>query len=78
MDVSSNHISPTLHSIVPILTATVVEGTATPGDDIEELRWISRDCELPEMAFISDPNTIRRYFSGDFGRVSIGDRYETM
>ena len=34
MDVSSNHISPTLHSIVPILTATVVEGTATPGCNV--------------------------------------------
>ena len=76
MDVMSNHISPSLHSIVPILTAKVIAGTATPSDDMAELRWVSKDCTLPEMAFVSDPITIRRFFAGDLAGVPIDPRFE--
>lgn len=78
MNVSSNHISPKLHSIVPILTAEVVGGEAMAGDDIAALKWVSKTCELPEMAFISDPITIGKYFQGEFVGVPVDVRYQTM
>ncbi len=78
MDVFSSHISPGHHSLVPIVTATVIGGSPQPGDDIVELRWLTPKCELPEMAFQSDPITIERYFSGDFLPRPIDPRYEVI
>ena len=53
VSVSSNHLSPGLHTIVTVLTAGVVSGTPEAGDDLVELNWLGKNDKFPAMAFDS-------------------------
>lgn len=74
-NVCSNHISPHLHTLVPVLTASAVGGQLCPGDDIKELAWISQNDPFPEMAFEADEFIIERYFKGELIGLPIDQRF---
>ncbi|MBN2049838.1 MAG: NUDIX hydrolase [Spirochaetales bacterium] len=68
LSVVTNVISSSLHTLVIVLRAEITGGAAQPGDDLDELMWISAQDSLPEMAFESDRHIIRRFFdSSSFG-----------
>ena len=69
--VSSNQITPNLHTIVIVLTADVITGTPEAGDDLVELDWLSKCATLPTMAFEADKSIIKRYFEDDLVRIPI-------
>lgn len=78
VNVSSNRISPDLHTIVIVLTAEIVNGTPQPGDDLIELTWLSEDDQFPEMAFEGDEFTIRKYFERRLDRIPIDPRFRRL
>jgi ADP-ribose pyrophosphatase YjhB (NUDIX family) len=78
VNVSSNRITPDLHSIVAVLTAEVVKGIPAPGDDMVELRWLSRNDAFPEMAFEGDEFTIKKYFENKLARIPIDPRFRLV
>ena len=61
-NVSSNFLSPSLHTLVITLVATVSGGVPKPGDDIETLGWFQISAELPDMAFPADTYIIKHYY----------------
>ncbi len=78
VNVSSNQISPDLHTIVIVLTAEIVNGTPEPGDDLVELCWISREDPLPDLAFEGDAFTIRKYFEHQLDRIPVDPRFKIL
>ena len=73
--VSSNHLSPDLHSIVTVLTAEVVAGTPEAGDDLAELNWLAKNDPFPAMAFEADEFIIKRYFEKSLIEIPIDPRF---
>jgi 8-oxo-dGTP diphosphatase len=71
LNVSSNFLSPNLHSLVITLRATVVNGSLIPGDDIAELKWFCKSEELPEMAFSADTFIIEYIKDNDIEEISL-------
>ncbi len=69
--VSSNQIAPSLHSIVTIFTANVIAGNPKAGDDLVELRWVSKNSEFPRMVFEADKIAIIRCLENDVIRIPI-------
>jgi ADP-ribose pyrophosphatase YjhB (NUDIX family) len=78
INVSSNRITPDLHTIVIVLTAEIVNGTPKPGDDLVELNWIARNEPLPDMAFEGDVFTIRKYFEHQLDRIPVDPRFKRL
>jgi ADP-ribose pyrophosphatase YjhB (NUDIX family) len=78
VNVSSNQINPDLHTIVIVLTAEIVNGAPEPGDDLVELRWISRNDPLPEMAFEGDVFTVKKYFEHKLDRIPVDPRFRIL
>ena len=60
VNVATNYLSPTLHTLVPVLAAEVVGGELRPGDDLEALEWVPLHGPLPDMAFEADRHVIDR------------------
>jgi 8-oxo-dGTP diphosphatase len=60
LNVVSNMLSPSLHSLAIILLASVVSGEGLAGDDLESLQWFPLGGPLPEMAFEADERIIER------------------
>jgi ADP-ribose pyrophosphatase YjhB (NUDIX family) len=75
VNVSSNKINPNLHTIVAVMTAEVIDGTLTPGDDLVELRWLYKNDTFPAMAFEADKTIIKRYFENALIRIPIDPRF---
>lgn len=75
INVSSNYINPDLHTLVPLLAASVVGGQLHPGDDIKELTWLSENDSFPEMAFEADEFILERYFKGELDGLPIDQRF---
>ena len=75
VNVSTNHINTSRHTIVPVLTASVVGGVLKPGDDLVELDWISKYDTLPEMAFEADEDIIKRYFENELIEIAVDPRF---
>ncbi len=61
INVVSNFLSPSLHTLAIVLLAGVVAGEKKAGDDLETLDWVPLSGPLPEMAFEADEFIIRRY-----------------
>jgi 8-oxo-dGTP diphosphatase len=61
LNVVSNLLSPSLHTLAIILLADVVGGELCAGDDLETLEWVPFAGPLPEMAFEADQRIIERY-----------------
>jgi ADP-ribose pyrophosphatase YjhB (NUDIX family) len=78
VSVSSNRITPDLHSIVIVLTADIVKGAPEPGDDMVELRWISENDPFPEMAFEGDEFAINLYFKNQLTRIPVDPRFKRL
>lgn len=71
LNVSSNFLSPDLHTLVIVLLAGATAGTAVPGDDLCELRWFPLDEPFPEMAFEADQHIIERYRQTELKGLSV-------
>lgn len=69
--VSSNRIGPNLHAIVTVFTADVIAGTPKAGDDLVELRWLSKSSTFPIMVFEADKIVIKRCFENDLIRIPV-------
>jgi 8-oxo-dGTP diphosphatase len=54
LNVVTNYISPSLHTIVIVLLAKVISGDMKPNDDLKNLKWYCLDAEMPDMAFESE------------------------
>ena len=61
LNVVSNLLSPTLHTLAIVLLAGVAGGELCAGDDLEALAWVPLSGPLPEMAFEADEWIIERY-----------------
>ena len=61
LNVVSNLLSPTLHTLAIVLLAGVVAGEPCAGDDLETLEWVPLAGPLPDMAFEADEWIIERY-----------------
>ena len=75
VNVSSNQITPNLHTIVTVLTAEVINGTLKAGDDLVELDWLSKSATFPAMAFEADKFIIKRYFENALIRIPIDSSF---
>jgi ADP-ribose pyrophosphatase YjhB (NUDIX family) len=60
INVVSNKLSPSLHTLAIVLLAGVVAGELCACDDLETLDWFPLSGPLPEMAFEADEFIIRR------------------
>jgi len=69
--VSSNQIAPSLHAIVTVFTAEVISGAPVAGDDMVELRWVSKNSTFPTMVFEADKTAIKRCLEDDVVRIPI-------
>jgi len=75
LSVVSNFISSSLHTLVVVVQAEITGGAEQPGDDLDELRWITGSESLPEMAFESDRHIIRRFFDSEEFGAPVDTRY---
>jgi ADP-ribose pyrophosphatase YjhB (NUDIX family) len=75
VSVSSNHLSPGLHTIVTVLTAEIVSGTPEAGDDLVELNWLGKNDTFPAMAFEADEFIIKRYFENTLIEIPVDPRF---
>lgn len=78
VSVVTNYLTPAIHSLVIVMLADIVDGVPTPGDDIEELMWISKGEPLPEMAFEADRHIIERYYEGKMPEAQVDERYSKL
>jgi 8-oxo-dGTP diphosphatase len=61
LSVVTNFLSPRLHTLVVVLLAEVLSGTAEAVSELVELGWFPLAGPLPELAFEADGHIIRRY-----------------
>ena len=61
LNVVSNQLSPSLHTLAITLLAGVKTGELCACDDLETLEWFPLSGPLPEIAFEADEHIIRRY-----------------
>lgn len=77
INVCTNYLAPSLHTLVIVLLAEVVGGDgaaaeARAGDDLVELRWVPAADPLPDMAFEADRHIVERWFAGEVVELPIG------
>ena len=60
INVVSNMLTPSVHTLAIILLARIKAGEPRAGDDLEELEWFPLAGPLPEMAFVADEHIIER------------------
>jgi 8-oxo-dGTP diphosphatase len=58
LNVVTNYISPSLHTIAIVLFAKITTGEIKPNDDLKDLKWYSLDSEMPEMFLESEKSII--------------------
>ena len=61
INVVSSFVSPWFHFLGIYVSATVVDGTAQAGDDLEEVGWFPITGPLPEMGFQEDVDAIHLF-----------------
>lgn len=76
VNVNSNFLSSSIHSIVVVLLAHVKCGVPLPGDDIGQLMWHDMSKELPDMAFEADTHIIKRYYKTEIIGLKIDPEYK--
>lgn len=75
INVVSNFLAPDLQTLVIVLQARIVGGNPAPGDDLQELRWVSSEEDLPAMAFASDRHIVGRFFDGSLCTMAVDTAY---
>ena len=75
VNVTTNHLSLSLHTLAVVLLASPEAGELKAGDDISELRWLSQDDPLPEMAFDADRYIIERHRNCPLAGLPVDDSY---
>jgi 8-oxo-dGTP diphosphatase len=78
ISVASNFLAPHVHTVVTVLLARPVDGTAQAGDDIDLVRWFSSGEELPELAFEADRHIIERYFATRLEGAPVDPEYARL
>jgi len=76
VNVNSNYLSNSIHSLVIVLLAHAKGGMPIPGDDIEELMWNDMSKTLPDMAFEADTHIINYYFKTKINGLNIDISYK--
>lgn len=76
LSVVSNFLAPNLHTLVVVLLAKIVGGTAQADDDICELAWFPMSQPLPEMAFAADRHIVERYWHTKLGGLAVDPRFK--
>jgi ADP-ribose pyrophosphatase YjhB (NUDIX family) len=61
IQVTSNFLSPDLHSVVTVFHARVKSGHPRPGDDIDKVEWFQLNGPFPPFAFEADREIIERF-----------------
>lgn len=75
INVVSNFLAFDLQTLVIVLQGRVIGGDQAPGDDLEELQWVSSVEDLPAMAFDSDRHIVGRFFDGDLRPMPVDHEY---
>jgi 8-oxo-dGTP diphosphatase len=75
VNVVSNFLAPDLQTLVIVLQARIVGGNPAPGDDLQELKWVSSVEDLPDMAFASDRHIVGRFFDGSLCTMAVDTEY---
>ncbi|MFW6115212.1 MAG: NUDIX domain-containing protein [Thermodesulfobacteriota bacterium] len=75
--VVSNFLEPDLHTLVIVLSAVVIGGRLSPGDDMVELEWWPLSGPLPDMAFPADAHVIESYHKTKMPGAPIDPRFVT-
>ncbi len=61
LNVTSNFLSPGLHTLAIVVHARIVGGDPVPGDDISALGWFPVRGPLPDLAFEADRHILERF-----------------
>ena len=64
INVAFNFLTPTIHTLVPVIRAEVLGGSLQADDDMAEVGWFGPEDPLPPLAFESDMYIIDRYRRG--------------
>jgi len=75
ISVVTNYLQPEVHSLVTVLSASVVGGTLSAGDGLSEARWFEYSGDFPDMAFAADRHIISRYFETDLPGAPVDPDY---
>src|SRR5690606_2239087 len=70
LNVVTNYITPSTHTIAVVLLAKYIKGEPIPTDDITELSWYSMKGELPDL-LPSEINMIRSYSYSKYGGIPL-------
>lgn len=77
LNVTSNYLSTTLHSLVIALAARAVGGRLRAGDDFCEVRWLPVRGPFPPLAYHADADLLRVISSGAAPILPVDARYAT-
>ena len=78
LSVTSNFFSEKLHTLVVVLLAERVGGSARGGDDIDQVQWFQFDEDLPDLAFEGDRHIIERYYRTTLKGAPVDPDYITI
>ena len=71
INVSSNFLTPHLHTLVITVSARIIGGEPAAGDDLVELAWFAMDGDLPEMAFNADIYILQHFEESKINAIPI-------
>ncbi len=75
IDVTSNHLTPTLHALVIAVAAEPVGGALVAGDDLCDLRWVPFAGPHPPLAFEADAHLLLRLALGAVPLLPVDARH---
>ena len=75
ISVVTNYLQPEVHSLVTVLSASVVGGTLCAGDGMSEVQWFDYTGEFPNMAFAADQHIISRYYETNLQGAPVDPNY---
>ncbi|MCL2789405.1 MAG: NUDIX hydrolase [Desulfobulbus sp.] len=77
VNVVSNHLDDSHHTLVIVLLGEILTGSPEPGDDMEALMWIDRQAHAGiDYAFDADQRIVEGYFAGNLQLLPIDARIE--
>ena len=77
VNVGSNHHSPDKHALVVVLFAVVRDNSEScrPGDDMVDIRWLSRHSRRPPMEFAADKDMFDLWRNGQLMHFPVDARF---
>lgn len=78
INVVSNLLDEAHHTLVIVLLGGAAGGSAVPGDDVDELKWVSKEEHAGiDYAFEADRRIIDRYFEGGIEMIPMDSRFRS-